>query len=587
MENYMPPDSDLGGYGAASGYPGGSGGYDPYNTSGGGNRAAPPKPKSLRDKAIDSLQAGDSEKALQLLSAHLLTTARGGQDIGKYLQWAPALRRPALGTRLGIAVVYTTQPANYDGPPQPIGSAELEAALAEQQPAQQGREAGTNKRGNRRLGQRQRGNAGAGAGAAGASMPNEMAMGSDMYGGSGQQTASAAEDLEYFTGELGTKLVERLRKRLEAGDLGLIFKDALKAPPAPVPGGNPYGSGEEMYSDPAMMPGGPNMAAGGGGYPAPGGARGAAQDSNQIIPGVEFLGAVENMKELGELAKSSTADYLIAFEVTVRPATVTKYVKNVTKFRIVSAADVTKPLYMSPSLDNKVVYEARKKKSGDDPVDAALDAGLVLIDKMKMSPLPALQPEQALARIQRLIEAAPADAAPLLLEARLYLDQKLLKHEEMLNLTMTQVTEGQLAGLSELLDGADVKEKIAESLAAAAAIPDTPHEKFLAAVQGAAGLSNLLPSMEQVAAGMAAQGRGRGPGGAPSGYPSSGYPQAGYPQSSGPPSGYPQAQSGYPPGYPQPGASQPPGGFPQSGSGSSESSSDGTDGVNSGGGVVP
>jgi hypothetical protein len=534
------------------GYGGADAGYDPYNPGGGIARAAPPKPRTLKEKAAQAIAGGDMDEGLQLMAAHLLTTSKGGAEIDKYLQWAPALRRPALATRLGIAVIYTTQPANYDGPPQPIGSPELESALAEQETNQPGRE-GT-KRTSRKLGQRNRGGgAGAGvAGGAGVGPPNpaDMAMDGDLYSGqAGAKTDSAAEELVYFTGEIGTKLLEKLRTRLAAGDLGLIYKDALAAPPPPKNNNNQFGAGPGMAGAPGMAddynpdegnavniapPG--MMAAGGPGIPGAGGAGGQPQGvvTGQMIPGVEFLGAVENMKELGELAKSSNVDYLIAFEITVRPATVGKYVKNITKFRVASAAEVTKPLYMSPTLDNKAVYEIRKKKNADDPVDTALDGAMELIDKMKMAPIPELTPDRALTRVNQLIEKAPADGSGILLEARLFLKKDLLKPEEMLNLTMTQITEAQLAGISEILDGADVKEKIANSLAGEPAAPTTVLGKFGAALTGAGGLSNLVP-LPEIPAGMPLP---MGPG-------------------SGPTSGPPGAQSGAvgpPAGFAPPGA---------------------------------
>ncbi|MCU0878022.1 MAG: hypothetical protein MUF06_09580 [Pirellulaceae bacterium] len=561
---YAPPmDEGAGGVMIPpGGYGGAEAGYDPYNAGGGMARPAPPKPKTLKEKAAQAIAGGDMDQGLQLMAAHLLTTSKGGAEIDKYLQWAPALRRPALATRLGIAVVYTTQPANYDGPPQPIGSPELEAALAEQETNQPGREGG--KRTSRKLGQRNRGGGAGAGGAAGAGIgppnPADMAMDGDLYSGqAAQKTDSAAEELLYFTGELGTKLLDKLRTRLAAGDLGLIYKDALAAPPPAKTNNNQFPGGPGMAGAPGMAddynpdegnavniapPG--MMAAGGPGIPGAGGGAGgggaqpAGPVTGQMIPGVEFLGAVENIKELGELAKSSNVDYLIAFEITVRPATVTKYVKNVTKFRVVSAADVTKPLYMSPTLDNKAVYEARKKKNADDPVDTALDGAMELIDKMKMAPLPALTPERALMRVNQLIEQAPADGSGILLEARLFLKMDLLKPEEMLNLTMTQITEAQLAGISEILDGADVKEKIASSLAGEPAAPTTVLGKFGAALSGAGGLSNLVPLPEM-----------------PAGLPLPMGPDAGPPV--GPPGGPPGAQSGA---VGPPAGFVPPGGVP-------------------------
>ena len=108
---------------------------------------------------------------------------------------------------------------------------------------------------------------------------------------------------------------------------------------------------------------------------------------------------------------------------------------------------------------------------------------------------PIVTQEVALKRIQALVAAKPANALPLLLEARFYVAKKLLKPDEMMTLVMTEVNEDQLGEFGRLFDGEDVKERI--GLAVKGPGGDTPKTvlgKFGDALLGAGGLSALARS---------------------------------------------------------------------------------------------
>ena len=578
------PGSDGTGYPGSSdtGYPGAEGttpgyppGYDPsgaglgpegYPGAGGayGRPAPPPKPKTIRDKALAAFREGNEDEGFELFAAHYLTTPSAGPNLARNMQWSPGLRRPTLATRFGVAIVYTPQTLNWDGHPQPLGSPELEAALGELDKQNTGgekkkasRKIGANRKKNRE-GNRQGGAAPMNPGASGEFGPG--------YGpGNQQEPASPKEEFEYFTGEIGTKLLARMKAKMEASTFGSILRDANKA--MPVVAEKPAGAGGEGFagmgaagmgaagmrgSGPGdfSMPGAEGSGEiGPDGRPVGGGAAGSGELTGQLLPGVTFLGAVENVKELGEVVKTyPEIDVVFIFDVQVR-ATAGNWVNNNTRLRIAPAAKVTEALYTSPTINNKAVYEARKKKGEEDLVAkvlneaiAALENGTAKSQPYKLQPLPAaVTPEVALKRINALAAANPESAVPMLIEARFYVAKKLLKPEEMMNVVLTAVTEDQLAGVGELLEGEDVKEKIGVALQGGER-PKTVLGRFGDALAGAGGLSNLVPTPELPPISLPGAMPALGPAGAPGGVPAvgpNGQPGAGNrPMGSRPPMGF-------------------------------------------------
>jgi hypothetical protein len=490
------------------------------------------------------------------------------------MQFSPGLHKPTLVTRIGLAVVYSSQPASYDGHPQPIGSPELEAALAslERKTDGGGNREGGNPRpagGIRRGARGGEGNPGAGIAPSGPGGDGGPGFGT----GNNQLPTSPQEELAYFTGEVGTKLVDKIKAKLDAGDFGAIYHEALKdLPLAKVADGEggQFGSGEGRGMRPPGAGGSSGPPIAGGGFGPPGGVgrppgaeggndgKGGGVVTGQLLPGVEFLGAVENVKELGELLKTSSVDAVIYFEVRVRPATAIAFVNNDTTLRLVATSEPTKQLFASAKINNKQVHEARKKRGAEDPVAKEIDAAIAALEtNFKLVPLPALTAEQATKRLHNLLVLKPEDATQLLLEGRLYVAKKLLKADDVVTLALTAITEEQLNSLSEVLKEGDIKEQVGAALTGKSAdAPTTVLGKFGAALGGAGGLGNLVPTPQFP------------PGGLPGAMPLGGYPQSGpgpggFPGSSGPPSGYP---SGSPPvGFPQPG------GLPASKGSSSES----------------
>jgi hypothetical protein len=552
---YGPPGTgspDGGTPGPANSGPGGyPPGFDPNGNSQDGSGqnpdgsygqpAPPPKPTTLRDKAIDAFKAGEDDEAFELLAAHYLTTPGAGTELGRNMQWATGLRRPALATRFGVAIIYSA-PFNWDGHPQPLGSAELEAALGEIDGQNNQGGGGGERRGNSRAfgGGRNRNREGRGGGNIRGPMPPAGVAGGFNPGGEGgmqEQPETAREELEYFTGELGAKLLTKLKSKMEVGTFGVVLKDANKAVPLPAAnqadadgagGFQGPGAGRMAPAGVGPGPGGPGRPLGPGAPGGPGAGEGGDEAiggpvlTGQLIPGVSFLGAVENVKQLGEVVASSAADVIFVFEVKVRPASASNWVNNDTRLRVVSAAKVSENLFTSSTINNKGVTEARKKKGGEDPVNQELTEALDVVEQQyKMQPLPpAVTAEVALKRINALAATKPDDALPLLLEARFYVAKKLLKPEEFITVALTEVGEDQLGNFSRHLDGDDVKERIATALSGNAGDrPKTVLGKFGDALMGAGGIGNLVPLPELPPIAL--------PGSAPTSAPAEGVPEAG------------------------------------------------------------
>ena len=518
---------------------------------------------------MDAFRSGKTDEGSTLLAAHYLTNPSAGSELGRVMQWSPHLRKPVLTTRIGLAVVFASQPANFEGHPQPIGSTQLEAALASMEQrtnAARGGGGGEEGGGPRRGGRFSRPGQNPGESGPPPGAPGSDAGGYGSGGGQGQMPTSPAEEITYFTGELGEKLLAALRTRIEAGALGHVYRDALKelpvaenqegqeggypggsAPPAGIRGSRPNGSGP---------PGGGGLAAGGvvglgGSGQGDQGGEGVGESggvvTGQLVPGIEFLGAAQNIKELGDLVKASSVDAVIFFEVRVRPATAVAFVNNDTSFRLVSASALNKPLYSSATLNNRKVHELRKKKTGEDPVEKEIKALMAALDDtasgFKHVPLPALTSDLALKRLKHLVDQKPEDATALLLETRLFVAKKLLKPDEAVTLALTGVTDDQLQSLSEVIEEGDVKEKIASALSGKDPnAPTTVIGKFGAALSGAGGLGKLVPTPQLPPLGMP-------PGGLSGGAGAGGYGPGGYgPSGAGLGGSGPDAPGGYAPG---------------------------------------
>ena len=129
-----------------------------------------------------------------------------------------------------------------------------------------------------------------------------------------------------------------------------------------------------------------------------------------------FLGTTSE-GNAAALGKRSSADVIIVFEVTVRPAKAISFVQNTTKFRV-TTAKTGQVLFTSDQINNlKVLDDRRKGVKGEDPIDKEVDQALAALQKtFAPAPLPeAVTAEIATKRITDLAAEKPSDPLPLLL----------------------------------------------------------------------------------------------------------------------------------------------------------------------------
>jgi hypothetical protein len=274
------------------------------------------------------------------------------ENLKDSLRWAPALKRPTLAIRWGIGIQYTS-PRNFTGGPTPIGR------VANSSPPSS--------------------NPGNGQGGD----PNAP-----------QPGAAPLVVLDYYTAELGTKLVDGLRTRIDIGQFGEVQKTYAAT-----------------TTDPAMaqQASDPNNPA----------AKAMAGKPKAIVPGVVFLGVerggAAGTKDLIAKAKKEELDALVVFDINVSPTRTV--IANNTKMMLL---DLTKgeSIHATKLLKNTAVEVARKEARGEDPVDEVIERLFAIVDSTyKLEEFPeALNEANVTTRVQKLTETPPANKLQTLLE---------------------------------------------------------------------------------------------------------------------------------------------------------------------------
>ncbi len=283
--------------------------------------------------------------------------------------------------------------------------------------------------------------------------------------------------LSFYTGELGDKVLQNLKKRFEKGDFGAGFKAAMTAsskfggamagmrPGAEggVPGMMPGGPGVMPGGPgmPGMMPGGPGMPGmmpGGPGMPGMPGMGGtgsniAAAIGDQLIPGVTMLGEAKQA-ELMKKAAERGCDVLVLFEIEVsRGGDTPINTTQVTLYNVYSK----ELIHSGSSLTNVQVRKAREEKKKDDPVDAEMARIFAVVDeKLSAKDFPATaKPEKVVTFVDKMLEQKTENPLPALAEIRFFRSKELITPEKMVE------------AYGKLL-GAETGEKVAGGDAAAA-----------------------------------------------------------------------------------------------------------------------
>lgn len=364
-----------------------SGGGRPGMDGGTGRPKQAAQPKTYADMATQAFGQGRDADAFQYLFAHALTAddQSAGELLGK-MGWIPPLKRPGLAVRWGIGIEFNNR--GYNGDQLfPIGT-------TQQMPTGRSpRGGGRNPTG---IGQGRGIDEGGGFGGPEASGRGQPGFGGgDMGGGmQGGRGGGSNAQLDRFTGELGQKVVEGLRVRIERGDFGLVLKEAGSgAAPNQGPGMGAggqmgqFGSGPEAYGEEES--GGFDSA---GPPRGMGGAGGRQAAATQVLPGVTFLDVAPG-KELVKIAQENGIDALCVFSVTVSFIPRKNLVANKVEIQLYNVTNGKKE-YESDELANLFVQAERAKENarGGDPVDKLLEELFQEIDdKWKLAALPSLQ----------------------------------------------------------------------------------------------------------------------------------------------------------------------------------------------------
>lgn len=249
--------------------------------------------------------------------------------------------------------------------------------------------------------------------------------------------------LSFYTGELGDKVLENLRKRIEKGDFGKPVRDAIKngggvaaaagGVPGGMPGGMPGGYGGAPGAGAPGAPGFPGGAPGAGapgvpGFPGagrggpampgmPGGSTAGAAIGNQLMPGVTMVGEGAQ----GDLVKKAAAancQVLILYNVECRQGP--NSVINTTSIKVLSVVS-KETIFSGAALVAGNVEKAREEKKGADPVDAEMSKLFTAIDEKVVPTVLKTDPANAdrvAAYVDTLVKDKYSNPLPILAEIK-------------------------------------------------------------------------------------------------------------------------------------------------------------------------
>jgi hypothetical protein len=408
-----------------------------YPMPGANGQVSPPaKPKTLEELATEAFQNGADREGFHFLYAAALVEKEASGRLPEEFRWVAYLKRPAMAVRWGIGVSYSP-PKGYTDHPCPIGYQPPEQAGGNQPggaPAGSGQS--QPRRSPRVFGQRNR------------QQQNQQQPSN--YNGQNQQPVAVAaptdpaELLEFYTGELGEKIMEVLVKRMEGGKYGDVLQrvhESYEGSPEATNTANPMNPMYPMgYSSVPMGPGGPP------GYPNPNGeAKPAAKEEKYepggVVPGVVMLGEGSE-RELLAAAEQQEVDFVILFDISLR-ASNKGTASHTTKFKVMSLerakapkeadADSAKPreIFSSKSLNNHRT-EKDREEGKPDPVEAEIEGFVAAIDAdVTTAPLPEkLSADIALKRATFLAGQETANPLANLAEMQCYYQKKLLTKDQ-------------------------------------------------------------------------------------------------------------------------------------------------------------
>jgi hypothetical protein len=215
--------------------------------------------------------------------------------------------------------------------------------------------------------------------------------------------------INYYAGELGDKLLEKLKTRIEVGQFGEVLKTFSAPSTTGVPnGGFPQGGVNLNPNVPKPI---------------------TAFKAQGVSPGIVYLG-VDKVAGLQNKAKQEGLDGLVVFDIDVSASRTA--VVNVTKMTVFNL-NKKEPIYVSKQLKNIQVDKDRKEaKGGVDPVDDTFEKMFAAVDNVfKLDDVPeTLSKESITAYVMKQVDAAPAHKLPLVLEIMFYQEKGLISPED-------------------------------------------------------------------------------------------------------------------------------------------------------------
>jgi hypothetical protein len=398
--------------------------------------------------ADDAFRKGHDREAFQYVYGAALASDEAAERLPQEFRWVAYLKKPAMAIRWGFGITYKAD-KNYTGHPSPLGyvapppppksgpgGAPPGGAIPGGAPGDT-----TKKRTSHILGQRDRGNnnqPGAPGTQPGANSQPEKPPPS-------HPPADAKGFLEYYTGEVGEKVLDAISTRITKGDYGLVLQHAAEIYESPPPTPSNAGPSTGLLGGPP-----PGSAPPGGAPPGmsmtPGGANNNEKkpetfQPGAIMPGVVMLGEGSE-SELLKTAGKFEVDFVIVFEVSARKSG--KDATNNTKFHVVSVdkakssnaattAEGEKPgqIFSSAMINSHRVESARDRNEAD-PLEAEIGSFVQALDRdVKTIPLTekVSTPEIALKRAAYLAAQTENKLANLA-EIRCYVVSKLIGDKE-------------------------------------------------------------------------------------------------------------------------------------------------------------
>jgi len=267
-------------------------------------------------------------------------------------------------------------------------------------------------------GNRPSGNAGGGPGGEGMEGGMEGMMGGmdDMegmmggMGGMGGGGSGLPADLTKYTGELGEKVIAKLRERIQKGDFGTVLQTALSSSGGGASGG--MGGGMMGGMEGGMM---------------------GAKKSSAIMPGVTMLGQGTTVEVLGRAAAEGI-DAVLLFDVQVVGVPKVNLVRNTTTLQLYDVASRRK-IQSTSALVNILMQNERekaKKEKKPDPLDTAIEKVIKMLDmSYKMRKMPFLTAEIVQSnRLVPLVSDKPSNPLRALAEIMFYHHYKLCPDED-------------------------------------------------------------------------------------------------------------------------------------------------------------